>query len=65
MNPLYEQLNNNNFLYQFKKFRESFTGNPQQEVQNLLNSGKISQQQYNNAVNMANQLQSLIGTNRL
>ena len=65
MNPLFQMLNrpNNNFsnlLRQFQQFRQSFSGNPQEIVQNMLNSGKISQQQYNNALQMAQQLQSFI-----
>lgn len=62
MNPLYQQMNNsnNNIIDQFNKFKQSFTGNPQQQVQQLLNSGKVSQQQYNQAVQMAQQLQRLL-----
>lgn len=63
MNPLYQQMmpNNNNMMQQFQQFRNSFNGNPQQAVQNLLNSGRISQAQYNDAVNKANQLARMIG----
>jgi vancomycin permeability regulator SanA len=38
-----------------------FQGDPRQQVQQLLNSGKVSQSQYNNAVQMANQLQRMLG----
>ena len=60
-NPLYQQYNSsnqqaNNFIQRFNQFRQSFTGNPQQMVQQLMNSGKISQERYNQAVQMANQL---------
>lgn len=60
--PLYESLGNKqpNIIEQFKKFKESFSGDPKQQVQQLLNSGKVSQAQYNQAVQMANQLQKLI-----
>lgn len=58
-NPLFNQMNNN-ILTQFQQFKNNFKGNPQQEVQNLLNSGKISQQQYNKAVQMANQLKGFL-----
>jgi putative ribosome biogenesis GTPase RsgA len=60
-NPLYQQYNSSNpqansFIQRFNQFRQSFTGNPQQMVQQLMNSGKISQERYNQAVQMANQL---------
>ena len=48
-----------NMLMRFMQFQNSFRGNPQQMVQQMLNSGQISQQQYNNAVQMANQFQQM------
>lgn len=62
-NPIFSALNNTpmggmmGLIQQFQQFKQSFTGNPQQQVQQLLNSGKVSQQQYNQAVQMAQQLQ--------
>lgn len=50
-----------NFMTQFNQFRQTFNGNPQQQVQQMLNSGKITQAQYNNAVNMANQFIRMMG----
>ena len=50
----------NNFLTQFMQFKQNFKGNPQQQIQQMLNSGRISQQQYNNAVQMANQFKQFI-----
>ena len=67
MNPLYEQMQNNQFagggnmLQRFQQFRQSFRGNPQEQVQQLLNSGRVSQQQYNQAVQMAQQFQRMFG----
>ena len=61
-NPLYESLNkNNNIIQQFNQFRRNFKGDPKQRVQQMLNSGKISQSQYNQAVQKAQLLQSLLG----
>ncbi len=60
-NPLFQQYMNRDFLTQFNQFRKSFNGNPQQAVQQLLNSGKITQEQYNQAVQMANQFNKMIG----
>lgn len=45
---------------QFQQFKASFQGDPQQEVQKLLQSGKISQQQLNQLLEMAKQFQSLM-----
>ena len=62
MNPLYQQMTpNNNLLQRFQQFKQNFTGNPQEQVQQLLNSGKVSQQQYDSAVRMANQLKQMMG----
>ena len=44
-----------NMLMQFMQFQNSFRGNPQQMVQQMLNSGRISPQQYQNAVQIAGQ----------
>lgn len=52
---------NNNMLQQFMQFRQNFSGNAQQQVQQLLNSGKITQQQYDQAVRMAQQFQRMLG----
>ncbi|MBO6254184.1 MAG: hypothetical protein J6O49_11105 [Bacteroidaceae bacterium] len=53
-------MSNNNLIQRFQQFKQSFTGNPQQQVQQLLNSGKVSQAQYNQAVQMAQQLQNIL-----
>ena len=60
MNPLINSNSNNDFISRFKKFRQSFSGDPQQQVQQLLNSGKVSQEQYNAAVQKAQQLSRLL-----
>lgn len=65
MNPLFQMMNKPNgnmmqLLQQFQQFKQNFKGNPQEMVQQLLNSGRISQQQYNSAVQMAQQLQAFI-----
>lgn len=62
MNPLYQQMQpDNGMLQRFQQFRNSFRGNPREQVQQLLNSGRVSQQQYDQAVRMANQLKQMIG----
>ena len=49
-----------NLLSQFQQFRNSFRGDPKQQIQQMLNSGQISQDQYNQAVQMANELRKFI-----
>lgn len=63
MNPLYNALNNSNalngsnaLLQRFQQFRNSFKGDPRQQIQQMLNSGRITQAQYDQAVKTANQL---------
>lgn len=64
-NPLFQQMQPqgpmNNILQRFQQFQQMFKGDPRQQVQQLLNSGKVSQSQYNQAVQMANQLQRMMG----
>lgn len=61
-NPLYNSMqNNNNLIQRFNEFRRNFNGDPQQQVQQLLNSGKVSQEQYNRAVQMANNMRRILG----
>lgn len=67
-NPLFNLLGGNKMPGQlgqmaqaFKQFQSGFTGNAQQQVQQLLNSGKVSQEQYNQAMQLANQLAPMFG----
>lgn len=60
MNNLYEQLGGgNSMLKQFMEFRKNFTGNPKQIVQQMLNSGQMSQSQFNELANRATQMQKM------
>ena len=63
MNQLYQQMNQggNDIVSRFRQFQQMFKGDPQQQVQQLLNSGRISQEQYNAAVQKANALAKMIG----
>lgn len=65
-NPLYQQMGNTqmgngNILQRFQQFRQMFQGDPRAQVQQLLNSGRVSQQQYNQAVQIAQQMQRMMG----
>lgn len=57
MNNLYQKLNPMaNMMQEFQKFKQNFRGDPKAQVQQMLSSGQISQEQFNKASQMANQL---------
>lgn len=64
--PLYNLLGGNaqnpmaNMVNQFIQFRNNFQGDPRQQVMSLLSSGRMSQQQFNQLQQMANQFQRLL-----
>ena len=49
-----------NFINQFNQFRSTFSGNPEAQVRQLLQSGRMSQEQFNQLAQTANQLRQLI-----
>ena len=49
-----------NLLSQFNQFRSTFSGNPEQQVKQLLQSGRMSQEQFNQLAQTANQLRQLL-----
>lgn len=50
-----------NTMQQFNQFRQSFQGDPQQVVQNMLQNGQMNQQQFDYYSNMARQFQQMMG----
>ena len=55
------QMNNlSGLIGQFQQFRNNFRGNPEQMVQELRRSGKMSEAQFQQLSQLANQLQGLI-----
>ena len=52
--------NMQNLMSRLNQFRQSFQGDPKQQVQQLLNSGKMSQNQYNQLSQMATQIQEML-----
>jgi hypothetical protein len=48
------------FVNRFNQFRSMFSGNPEAQVKQLMQSGRMSQEQFNQYAQMANQLQSLL-----
>lgn len=69
-NPLFEQMGGGQMpgpmgqfqqmMSAFAQFKANFKGDPQQEVQRLLNSGQMSQQQYNELQQRAMQLSRMM-----
>lgn len=63
-NQLFDEMSkngaNNNGISQFiekvKEVQRTFNGDPREEVQKLLNSGKMTQAQFNQYSQMANQI---------
>lgn len=49
-----------NFIEQAKQFRNNFQGNPRAEVERLLQSGQMSQEQFNQLSQMAQQIFPMI-----
>ena len=47
-------------IQQFMQFKQNFKGDPKAEVQKMLQSGKISQQQLNQVQGVAHQFQGLL-----
>ena len=47
-------------MQRFMQFRQQFQGDPRAQIQQMMNSGQISQNDYNRAVQMAQQLQQML-----
>lgn len=66
MNPLFDgginqpQTSNYPLLQQFLNFKKGFSGDPKQTVQYLLNSGRMSQDQFNKLAGQATQIQKML-----
>ena len=64
-NPIFNQMNagggTNPLLQRVQQLKSQMGGDPNQHIQNLLNSGKVTQEQYNRAVQQAQKLRGLFG----
>ena len=63
-NPPPQQGMPNNIMQMWQQFKSGFQGDEntaKQQIQQMLNSGKLSQQQYTQAVQMANQFSNMFG----
>lgn len=63
-NPFFGALGGGNgffqMMQQFQQFKANFHGDPKAEVEKLLQSGRLTQQQLNQLQQMAKQFQSLM-----
>lgn len=66
MNPFFrpmqtpmQQNNPMNMLQRFNEFRNTFRGDPQRQVQQLLQSGRMTQQQFEQYKNTARQMMQM------
>lgn len=64
-NPFYNNNQNNSFgpfnlIQQFNQFRSNFQGDPKQKVQELLNNGQMSQEQFAQLSDMARNFQNML-----
>ena len=75
MNPLFNRFGNHignnpapasgpfgnvlNMANAFRQFKQNFQGDPREQVQNMLNSGQMSQEQFNQLSNMAAQFKDV------
>lgn len=53
---------NPQMIQRFMQFRQNFNGDPRAQIQQMLNSGQISQTQYDQAVRVAQQLQGMLSS---
>ena len=66
-NPLFNLLGGgqntmtNPLMQRFQQFRQMFRGDPNQQIQQIMNSGRVNQNQYNQAVQMAQQFSKMFG----
>ena len=65
-NPLFNMMGNQSnpmadIIRQAKQFKNQFNGNPRQEVERLLQTGRMSQQQFNQFSQMAQQIVQAMG----
>lgn len=65
-NSLFNEFGNNpmgnmfSLINQFNQFRSTFSGNAEAQVKQMLQNGQMSQEQFNQIAQMANQLRPLI-----
>lgn len=63
MNRLYQQMNGGggNIFQQIAQLKQRMGGDPNKHIQDLLNSGRITQADYDRAVKRAEELRRMLG----
>lgn len=51
-----------NMVQQFNQFKSQFKGDPRQQVQQLIDSGQMTQEQFQQLSEMARQFQGMFGS---
>lgn len=63
-NPIFNTMMQNTpmgkMVSQYQQFRNTFKGDPQQKIQEMLSTGQITQQQVDQARSMATQFKSML-----
>lgn len=60
LNQMSQSNNPAQVMQRYRQFRNSFSGNPQQMVQQMLQSGRINEAQLQQAIQMAKQFQNSV-----
>lgn len=60
MNPALDNGAQNNMVSSFQAFKQGLTGDPKAQVEALLSSGRMTQEQFNRLSQMANQLRGIL-----
>ena len=63
-NPISSMFGQNpmgNIMQRFQQFQQTFRGDANQQIQQMMSTGRVNQQQYNQAVQMAQQFRRMLG----
>ena len=64
MNPLFNQMQSNmgnNLMQKVQQLKQQIGGDPREHIQRMLNSGQVTQEQYNRAIQQAQSLRGMFG----
>ena len=61
INNMFGQNPMGNLMQRFQQFQQTFRGDANQQIQQMMSTGRVNQQQYNQAVQMANQFRRMLG----
>lgn len=64
MNPLFSQMQpnaGNNIMQRVQQLKQQMGGDPREHIQRMLNSGQVTQEQYNRAIQQAQSLRGMLG----